>query len=80
MAEDDAAQQMLAKLKAFVSRELDEEERALLAVLLAPGVAMAYNEDDTFGFSMTTWRRGALPAALADAVRSGGITVVGLTE
>lgn len=80
MGDNDAAPRMLAKLRAFVSNELEVDEREQLAVLLAPGVALAYTDDDTFGFSMTTWRPGALPSALAEAVRGAGITVVGLAE
>lgn len=73
----EAAGRLLDKLRSFVTDELDDDERALLAVLLAPGVALAYPEDEVVGFS-ADWRATALPEVLAEALRSGGIRVEGL--
>ena len=74
---DEAAARLLEKLRAFVADELDEQERELLAVLLAPGVAMAYPDDEVVGFSVD-WRADAVPEALANALREGGLRVEGL--
>ena len=60
-----------------MAEQLDEDERALLAVLLAPGVAMAYPDDEVVGFSVD-WRANALPEALAVTLREGGLRVEGL--
>jgi len=73
----DAAVRLLAKLRQFVADELDDDERALLAVLLAPGVARAYPADDVVGFGVD-WDANALPLALAEALREGGLRVEGL--
>ena len=73
----EAATRLLEKLRGFVADQLDDEERALLAVLLAPGVAMAYPSDEVVGFG-ADWRPDALPEALAEALRRGGLRVEGL--
>jgi len=73
----EAAQRLLAKLRSFVADELDDEERSLLAVLLAPGVSLAYPEDEVVGFAVD-WRSNALPDALAVTLREGGLRVEGL--
>ena len=72
-----AATRLLEKLRTFVAEDLDAEERALLAVLLAPGVAMAYPDDEVSGFTVD-WRANALPEALATVLRDGGLRVEGL--
>jgi hypothetical protein len=56
--DDDAAAALLAKIRDFVARELDEEERMLFAALLAPGVAQAYGETEVGGFAMVVWAAG----------------------
>jgi hypothetical protein len=71
---------LVRKLRDFAKTSLDEDERALFAVLLAPGVAQAYVEDDVSGYAMTEWSPGALPESLAEALRDEGIRVVGLDE
>jgi hypothetical protein len=77
----DAADRLLVKVRAFVAERLDEEEAALFAALVAPGIARAYVEDDVVGFGADVdWRPGALPDSLAEAVRSGGIRVEGLAD
>jgi hypothetical protein len=73
----EAATRLLEKLRTFVSSELDPDEQALLAVLLAPGVAMAYPDDEVVGFSVD-WRANALPEKLATVLREGGLRVEGL--
>jgi hypothetical protein len=73
----ESAARLLEKLRAFVTDELDEEERELLAVLLAPGVAKAFADDEVTGFS-ADWRTTALPDALAETLRRGGLHVEGL--
>lgn len=40
----EVATSLLAKLRRFVSTELDDEECEMFAALLAPGVALAYEE------------------------------------
>jgi hypothetical protein len=73
-----AARSLLAKIRTFVADELNDDEAALFAALVAPAVARAY-EDDVEGFgSDVDWHPGALPDSLAEAVREGGIRVEGL--
>jgi hypothetical protein len=74
----DAADQLLAKLRAFIADELDEEERKLFAALIAPGVARAYDTTEVAGFDMVDWKPSALPQSLVDALRRGGVRVEGL--
>jgi hypothetical protein len=79
---DDAepAARLLEKLRAFVTDQLDDDERALLALLLAPGVALAFpeadGEDEVVGFGVD-WRATSLPDALATTLREGGLRVEG---
>jgi len=72
-----AAERLLEKVRQFIADDLDEEERALFATLLAPGIASAYSgEIETFG--MSGWSPADLPQALADALRKGSVRVEGL--
>jgi hypothetical protein len=73
-----AASRLLDKLRTFVQVELDDDERALLGQLLAPGIAQAYQEDEVEGFASTQWSPQALPSSLVDALRTRGVRVVGL--
>ncbi len=74
-----AAARLLVKIRAFVTEQLDDEEAVLFAALIAPGVARAYRDDDVAGLGADVdWQPEALPDALAEAVRDGGIKVVGL--
>ena len=76
----EAAHRLFDKLKVFAA-SLDEEERALLAALLAPGVARAYDEAEVEGFdagSGVGWRPEALPESLAAAVKERDLRIVGL--
>ncbi len=78
----EAARRLLAKIRTFVADQLDEEEAALFAALVAPGVARAYQDDgEVEGFGADVdWRPGALPDSLAEAVRDGRIRVEGLVD
>jgi hypothetical protein len=89
----EVARRLLAKLRSFVSNELDEAEGEMFASLLAPGVSLAFTEggdDEVAGFAGTGadvpgdpdvgWDRDALAGALSGALRASGVRVVGLTE
>ncbi|WP_020577705.1 hypothetical protein [Actinopolymorpha alba] len=76
----DAACRLIQKLRDFARTQLDADERALLAILLAPGIAQAYPDDGTPELAATRWSAQALPDALAGVLRSSGVHVVGLQE
>jgi len=75
-----AAEHLLAKLRHFIATELDEDERALLGALLAPGVARAHADADleVEGFAMGAWSADDLPQTLVTALRDSGVRVEGL--
>jgi hypothetical protein len=75
----DVARRLLDKVRAFVTEDLDEEEGALFAALIAPGVSLAYPEDEVYGFG-SVWRPDGLPETLAKAVVEAGIRVEGLKD
>lgn len=86
----EAAERLLAKVREFVA-SLDDDERALFATLLAPGVARAYQEDDEVvgfgeagareaGAGEVGWSPAALPDALVRELREQGVRVEGLTD
>lgn len=72
------AAQLFDKLRAFVG-ELDDDERALFAALLAPGVAAAYEPDDdeVVGFA-SSWQPQRLPRHLAELIRDREVRITGL--
>ncbi len=72
----DAVERLLAKLRRFVAEDLDDEERVVLAALLAPAVAAAYGGDELAGFGVTAL--APLPDLLADAMQRAALRVVGL--
>lgn len=72
-----AVERLLVKLRAFIATELDSEEREVLAALLAPAVAAAY-DDEVAGF--TSVAVAPLPEALVEALQRAGVRVVGLGE
>lgn len=75
-AADETAARVLEKLRSFVAA-LDDDERAMLAALLAPGVATAYAESDgeVVGFGMGPWSPDRLPESLATQIRGKGLRV-----
>lgn len=81
-----AADRLLERLRGFIA-SLPEDERALLAALLAPGVAEAHDPHHTdeanevVGFGLddeVAWHPAGLPTALAEAIRDHDVRVVGL--
>jgi hypothetical protein len=74
--ETDAARSLVGKVREFAQTQLEDEERALFAMLVAHGIAQAYPEGDVQGFAMTGWQPDALPAALVEALRASGLRVV----
>jgi hypothetical protein len=88
--DDDAvAARLLEKLRVFVGA-LDDEERAVMAALLAPGVASAYTgpelEPEVVGFGMNStpperdgaeraWSPERLPDSLTDRIRDQGVRI-----
>ena len=78
--EREAAESVIRKLREFVAR-LEDDERALLAALLAPGVARALaDEDEVRGFDMEEWSDRPLPEALVAALRATGMRLVDLDD
>ena len=75
---DDAAVRLIEKIRAFIARDLDDEERELFAALLAPGVAQAYDESEVAGFAAVDWSDKPFPEALGNALRDARIRVTGL--
>jgi hypothetical protein len=94
MTEDiEVARRLLAKLRSFVSDELDADEGEMFASLLAPGVSLAFAEaddNDVSGFAGVSsdvppdpdvdWGPDALADALGSAFRESGVRVVGLRD
>ena len=73
----DAAERLLAKVRAFTAT-LDAAERELFAALVGPGVALAHrDEDDVEGFA-STWEPRRLPEHLGAMLRTHEVRVVGL--
>jgi hypothetical protein len=68
---------LLDKLRDIVANTLNDDERALFAALIAPGIALAYGEAEVEGFALE-WSSAALPAALVDAVRNRQVRIEGL--
>jgi hypothetical protein len=79
MEQDDVCDRLLAKLRHLVIHDLDDEERALFAALVAPAIARAYTDEvEVAGFALTEWSPEALPEALREAIRDRDIRIVGL--
>ena len=74
----DAADRLLAKLRRFVAQDLDPDERAMFAALVAPAVARVWAGDEVEGFGMGDWSPEALPDALREALRGQNIRIEGL--
>lgn len=76
----EAAESLIRKLRGF-AQELDDDERELLASLLAPGVARAYADDEEVrGFAMEERIGRPLPDSLVAELRASGMRVVGLDD
>lgn len=78
---DEAAlQTLIHKLRRFVAEDLVEAERAAFALLLAPGVSLAYGKPDgeVEGFAMANWGASQFHDLLGPALRAAGIRVTGL--
>jgi hypothetical protein len=74
----DAAQSLMQKVRTFAAA-LSDEERALFAALIAPGVARAVEPDpEVEGFGLTGWLPSTLPEGLGRAVRDANLRVEGL--
>jgi hypothetical protein len=75
-----AAERLLDKLRRFIAEELDDEERAVFAALLASGVAALYG--DTVGdvqvYDMGTAVDAGFAEQLVRALRAAGVRVEGL--
>jgi hypothetical protein len=67
----------LAKLRAFIRDGLEPDERIVVASLLAPAVAQAFDGGDpeVEGFGVVEWKP-TLPETLADQIRGSGMKVV----
>ena len=66
----------LAKLRTFIRDGLDPEERIVVASLLAPAIAQAFEGEtaDVEGFSSVEWRP-TLPETIAEQIRVSGMQV-----
>jgi hypothetical protein len=70
---------LLSKLRDLVINQLDDEERAMFAALIAPAIARVYDEEaEVAGFAVAAWSPEALPEALRAAIRGRHIRIVGL--
>jgi hypothetical protein len=78
--EPDAAERLLAKIRRFVIHELESDERVMFGALIAPGVAKVWADEEVqgFGYEAAGWSPDALPRALREALRNGGVRVEGL--
>ena len=71
----DTAKRTVSKVREF-AQSLEPDERAVLAALLAPGVAAAWaaGQDEVEGFGMV-WNSSQLHEYLAEAIRSADFRV-----
>lgn len=74
----EAAERLLEKLRKFITTELDEQERALFAALVAPGIARTHAETEVAGFGVSGWATADLPSELSSTLQRGGVRVEGL--
>jgi hypothetical protein len=76
MTTDSPEASALAKLRTFIG-ELDPDERVVIASLLAPAVAQAFDTTDDAevqGFAFVEWRP-TIPETLAQHLRTSGMQV-----
>lgn len=75
--EDTAARNLIGKVRDFAS-SLDDDERALFAALLAPGIDAAWtdagDEVEVAGFGLE-WRPDRLPGHLTRAIRDAHLRI-----
>ena len=64
----DPGDRLMAKVREF-SAGLPDDERALFAALVRPGIATALNDDEVEGFQMQEWQPRSVPEELAEAIR-----------
>jgi len=72
-----AAERLLDKLRDLVEHHLDDDERALFAALIAPGLQQAYATPEVEGFG-ADWSTTTLPTALVDAIQDRQVRIEGL--
>ena len=77
MSDETAETRALAKLRAFIRDGLDPEERVVVASLLAPAVAQAFEPAgaEVEGFAAVEWQP-TIPETLADGIRASGMRVL----
>ncbi|MGB8860784.1 MAG: hypothetical protein WCC60_16110 [Ilumatobacteraceae bacterium] len=76
--DNDPAVRLMEKIRHF-SEALADDERALFAALIAPGVAKALAPDDEVeGYGLTEWMPSSLPDQLSEQIKRSNITVTGL--
>jgi len=77
--DNDPAERLMGKIREF-SASLADDERALFAALITPGVAkaLAPEEDEVEGYGLTDWMPSSLPDQLSDQIKRSNITVTGL--
>jgi hypothetical protein len=75
-----ATERLLDKLRYFIAEDLDDEERAAFAVLLAHGVAALYGDraSDVQGYDMEATAEAGFLDELVRALRTAGVRVTGL--
>ncbi len=73
---NEPADTMLEKVRHFIVT-LDDQERALFAALLAPGIAAAWDADDEVEGFGTEWSTSRVQDHLHEAVRRHEIRVEG---
>lgn len=79
MKDSDTADRLLRKLRDLVVNELDDDERAMFAALVAPAIAQAFEDEvEVAGFAVTQWSPNVLPDALRVAIRGREIRIEGL--
>lgn len=84
----EATRRLLAKLRVFIGTQLDDAERGVFAMLIAPALARAYEvSEDVTGFGVDEERGPRdidwlpdLPSAVADELRNAGVRVVGIDD
>jgi hypothetical protein len=80
VAQSDASDRLIDKIRAFVRDDLDDQERVLFGALLAPGIAAAYNDASTEveGFALMDWAPTSIPGDLARTLRERGVRISGI--